>query len=653
MKTFWTKTGVSMVLVACILGLTAARIAGAAEHHNTSAGLTLQVYVLVDTSPSTKEVAAEIQAVAKGVVNALAPGDRFRLLSAHSDRPRVRAIETIGADKGTNVDIGRALEDIRPAVIFKADLAAALQIPAQALQAETASASRIIIFLLTDGKVDDEQAERILTRVQEVESHGGRVIVTGVDGANRSLLVAAAQGRLRWWRLAECDPAKLMAEFRKPADKPASPATPVIPPEPRPELPVTPERVESGRRTASPEGNTPDVTVQKALPQGPSAGGVGPGATATAARGKSAAPAADLLSKQVPINVGPSCSEDNRPEKSKGESADPIAPLASGTAAKPQFPGSSTDLKPANQPPTPGGCAAEPFGPGRASDVSQPAVLKNPQPVPPPPQLSASSTASSQVKTPTTAPGPQGSAAKALEHRQATLTQVPAGRADKKALPATTGTTSQLALPKVHTPVLVPAQPLVAATESRAKVPHAPQSALPPAGGAEDRAPDAAQTTTPGWTWGAGLALAVVLAAVMLVIGVFRTRHNLLRLSMARIPANEVAVHESVVIAPREEVVPLVDGTVHSEPRELVAPDMPALGVGTLLGRAFVRRGARPMMINGKQVESGESETVRIKIGDQITLAGPDGQQPGTSFVLRDIAPVQDEEQELVGASKD
>lgn len=139
----------------------------------------------------------------------------------------------------------------------------------------------------------------------------------------------------------------------------------------------------------------------------------------------------------------------------------------------------------------------------------------------------------------------------------------------------------------------------------------------------------------------------------MLVIGVFRTRHNLLRLSMARIPANEVAVHESVVIAPREEVVPLVDGTVHSEPRELVAPDMPALGVGTLLGRAFVRRGARPMMINGKQVESGESETVRIKIGDQITLAGPDGQQPGTSFVLRDIAPVQDEEQELVGASKD
>lgn len=186
----------------------------------------LQVWLLVDTSPSTKAISRELRTVADATLRALMPGDRLRILSAHSDRPRVRVIETIGPDRSRYPEIRQALEEIRPAAVLKADLAAALQVPLLALQENPASASSAVIFILTDGRMDDNQAERVLARVKEFEALGAHVICTGLDTSNRLLLVAAAQGRLRWTHLSECDPTKWITEVRQPSPPSAKPAPP-------------------------------------------------------------------------------------------------------------------------------------------------------------------------------------------------------------------------------------------------------------------------------------------------------------------------------------------------------------------------------------------------------------------------------------------
>jgi len=687
------KAEFRLVLVACILVLAAAHATGTVEQSNTAVGLPLQVYLLTDTSPSTKEVAAELQTVARAAINALIQGDRFRLLSAHADRPRVRAIETIGPDKRPFAEIDRALEDIRPALLLKADLAAALQIPLQAIQADSTSASRTIIFVFTDGKIGNEQAERILARVQEIESHEGRVIVTGVDGANRSLLVAAAQGRLRWWRLAECDPGRLMAEFRKPIGKPASPVIPVTPPTPPalgtqsspdttrgsplhdakktaepdvaktgpsparspataetsaaearlpkvtsepakkaseiapapgadrglviesgPVLAAPPDRSEMAPKATLPVTGTAGATTQKSSLPVPPVSAANPGSAAAEARGSTAVPSADSPScKQSTTDATPLSLQDAQSDKNQARASNPTAPPTSRPLATPQPRGADTEVEASrlvNKPQENNRGDKKAIAPGKTNGSSQ-----LPQP--------AASLPASSSRLPT----------------------APASRQDAKL--DKNDTTNSRSIEARNPPAAPRSQGFAAGPEK-------PVSAVPAVTSTGDKARKAEKVAlTPWWAWVAGLVTAAMMAGVLLGISALRARHSLLRLSVARVPPNEAAVHESVVLAPSEEIVPLVDGAVHSEPREMVAPDVPVLSVGTLLGGTYVRRGAKPMMINGKQLESGENETVRIKIGDQITLAGPDGKQPGTSFVLRDVAQVQEEEKELVGASKD
>jgi hypothetical protein len=65
----------------------------------------LQVWLLIDTSPSTKAISQELRTVADATLRTLVPGDRLRILTAHSDRPRVRVIETIGPDRSRYPEI--------------------------------------------------------------------------------------------------------------------------------------------------------------------------------------------------------------------------------------------------------------------------------------------------------------------------------------------------------------------------------------------------------------------------------------------------------------------------------------------------------------------------------------------------------------------
>jgi len=90
MRTRWDVFLAVFVLV-CLVGFVRA---------SEEAKVPCDVYLIYDTSPLTYSVTAEMRAVAAATVRALAPGDRLRVISAHSSRARLLLLETIGPDEG-------------------------------------------------------------------------------------------------------------------------------------------------------------------------------------------------------------------------------------------------------------------------------------------------------------------------------------------------------------------------------------------------------------------------------------------------------------------------------------------------------------------------------------------------------------------------
>jgi len=194
----------------------------AAETPDT-ARQSVQAYLVVDTSPATRDVAPEMRAVAQAAIKALVAGDRLWIVSAHADRPRLRAITTIRSEE---VDFTLVLEEIKPARLLDADLAAALDVVIASLRGNAAEAPRCLVIVLTDGTMHDDSAERLQTKMLEIETLGGRVFCTGLERTSRKLLMAAAQGQVRWSRLTECDPAKWLADTRQAVPSATLPASP-------------------------------------------------------------------------------------------------------------------------------------------------------------------------------------------------------------------------------------------------------------------------------------------------------------------------------------------------------------------------------------------------------------------------------------------
>jgi len=94
-----------MAITAFILTM-AATVTSASPDSTAVSNQQLRVWVLLDTTPRTCPVATDMSTVAAAAVRALQPGDRLYTLSAHADRPRLRAMETIGPDTGRDlVDI--------------------------------------------------------------------------------------------------------------------------------------------------------------------------------------------------------------------------------------------------------------------------------------------------------------------------------------------------------------------------------------------------------------------------------------------------------------------------------------------------------------------------------------------------------------------
>ncbi len=145
----------------------------------------LQLWIVLDTSPSTDSVTGELRTVARAAVGALVPGDQLRLISAHRARPRLRALERIGPG-GLNATAISAIQDgIRPTLVLKANLAEALKVPFQAARTGSGPPTETAVLVLTDRRLDDTRAQDFLDLVDRLESAGARVICTGTDQAAR------------------------------------------------------------------------------------------------------------------------------------------------------------------------------------------------------------------------------------------------------------------------------------------------------------------------------------------------------------------------------------------------------------------------------------------------------------------------------------
>ncbi len=212
-----------LVLAACLLAAVTGPADTADIHERGSLDDGLRLWVILDTSPSTDSVSGELRTIARAAVGALRPGDRLRLLSAHADRPRLRALERIGSGGPSETELGRVLDEVRPAIMLKADLAEALAVPLRAARERASLAGRTAVLVLTDGNLDEGRAADLLGAVDRLESAGACVLCTGTDRSARRLLAAAARGRLRWAGLADADPAAWINGLRPTPQRPKTP----------------------------------------------------------------------------------------------------------------------------------------------------------------------------------------------------------------------------------------------------------------------------------------------------------------------------------------------------------------------------------------------------------------------------------------------
>ena len=218
-----------MLLVAVSL-LSGLSFAQGAETPKTS----VRIWLIFDGYLQTWSDWDQIRAVGRAAVRSLAKGDRVRIVSAAGDNPRVLLLEQISDDETIREEALQTIEELRRGSPPNSDLAKALAVPLAALEkAEAGKSSTDLVLVITNGKLGDNAAKRLLEVHDKLVALGVPVVVTGVRDSNTNLLVAAARGRLAWRELSIFDPSAWIAENRK-ISKPAPTAAP------QPEAPKTP-----------------------------------------------------------------------------------------------------------------------------------------------------------------------------------------------------------------------------------------------------------------------------------------------------------------------------------------------------------------------------------------------------------------------------
>jgi len=224
----------------------------------------VRLWLVVDTSPSTKEVTQELRIVAQAAAGALQAGDRLRLLAAHADRAHLHTLEAVGATGVSRVKLAKALAKIRPAAFLRADVAAALRVVRRFLRDDPAGASSAIVLVLTNAEFKDKQAKEFLAAVGQLESLGARAYCTGEKDTTKALLIAAAQGRLKWTRLADSTPGEWIAQTRVALRKDQAAVDPVPADEaatPHPARPEAESRTSNGGDLPASEKAKPRAQV--------------------------------------------------------------------------------------------------------------------------------------------------------------------------------------------------------------------------------------------------------------------------------------------------------------------------------------------------------------------------------------------------------
>ncbi len=214
----------------------------------------LAVSVIWDTSRRNKSDWNELSVLAKDIVSGLQTGDYLEIISAHRREGRIRVSQSIESIDPERVEtLNTLLANIEPADFRDADVASALEMGFERLDQRTADQhdSKVVVIVLTNGRLSDHQAERIRHLATAFKARGWHLYVTGTRKANKQLPIAASHGELGWSLIDRANPVVWLGEVRKfgakaapqtPPEKPVSESVPEVPPKVE-EITTTPHEV--------------------------------------------------------------------------------------------------------------------------------------------------------------------------------------------------------------------------------------------------------------------------------------------------------------------------------------------------------------------------------------------------------------------------
>ena len=164
--------------------------------------------LIIDTSPGSATVKAQIDQDVKQITGLLRRGDHLLLLTAHGGAPQIRLNHQVQNEMGISPSaLWPCLEGIKMAVVTKADVAAAMSTAFEIMNQQTQGFA-CGLLVLGRANFEEKQVQQILRLATAFNSRSWPTGFTISVNTPKSLLLAASQGKLQVMDLGHPDLAK-------------------------------------------------------------------------------------------------------------------------------------------------------------------------------------------------------------------------------------------------------------------------------------------------------------------------------------------------------------------------------------------------------------------------------------------------------------
>jgi von Willebrand factor type A domain len=164
----------------------------------------ISLIVILDVSSSMGKDLENLKVELYEVVHCLKPGDEISVLTTYRQNIREWASTTITGTPGETKSLNSKISKIRLRRGGGTDFAVALEDANMVVQSKD-SGRRVVIAILTDGRISSKDVSRIKFFARLWKSSGHIAWVTGSRRSHRDLLATAGDGNFRWALLAQFD----------------------------------------------------------------------------------------------------------------------------------------------------------------------------------------------------------------------------------------------------------------------------------------------------------------------------------------------------------------------------------------------------------------------------------------------------------------